>query len=53
VAEPVERLEGAGELLEGTYMKHIMYTSLRGKLQTHSHIVDDLADAVGPDVARL
>jgi hypothetical protein len=34
-------------------MEYVMDTSLRRKVQTYSHVVDQLGDAVGPDVARL
>jgi len=47
------RRRHAAELLEGAHMEHVVDASLWRKVQTYSHVVDELGDAIGPDVAWL
>jgi hypothetical protein len=44
---------GAMELLQEANMEHIVQASLRWKGEADSDLVDQLGDAVGPEVARL
>jgi hypothetical protein len=52
-AAVAELLGGAHPLLQEAHMKDVMELGARGKLQANSDIVDELGDAVGPEVPWL
>lgn len=41
------------ELLKHANMEHIMKMGSLRKLQSHGNVIDDLRDAIWPDVTRL